>query len=300
MKGISSEKQKVLEFMKNKEKSNNSSSTNKLLNFNKSASNSRNRIENKAIEETIPKIETEFSKKLKAKLEEVKLKTPKALINKYNYDKNSSNIGIRNSSKDSIGSTIKTNRSNSNTNLTISRNDSNKSGKSTSTKNKSINNYALNKTPKDNSLNASKSTPLLKNANEDFKQTKQLELALKIRESLKFTHDHNIKSDWRNKIEKDSNLSIQNDISMINTPNSMNNDSNSNTSSTSKKSKANKINTEDVKNRVKESMKKYVNRVTKNNDKVKNIVKFKKENIGSFTDTVSTTQGCSIIDRAKA
>jgi len=83
MKGISSEKQKVLDFIKTKEK-NNESSTNKLLFYNKSTSNSRNRIENKPIEEVTehPRIETEFAKRLKAKLEEVKLKTPKALVNK--------------------------------------------------------------------------------------------------------------------------------------------------------------------------------------------------------------------------
>lgn len=83
MKGISTEKQKVLDFIKNK-KSESNSSTNKLLNFNKSVSNSRNRIENKPIEEYIeqPKVETEFALKLKAKLQEFKMKTPKALINK--------------------------------------------------------------------------------------------------------------------------------------------------------------------------------------------------------------------------
>lgn len=83
MKGISTEKQKVLDFIKNK-KSESNSSTNKLLNFNKSVSNSRNRIENKQIEEFIeqPKVETEFSQKLKAKLQEFKMTTPKALLNK--------------------------------------------------------------------------------------------------------------------------------------------------------------------------------------------------------------------------
>lgn len=85
MKGISTEKQKVLDFIKHK-KSENNSSTNKLLNFNKSVSNSRNRIEpeKKQIEEYIeqPKVETEFAQRLKAKLQEFKLKTPKALLNK--------------------------------------------------------------------------------------------------------------------------------------------------------------------------------------------------------------------------
>jgi len=83
MKGISTEKQKVLDFIKTK-KSENNSSTNKLLNFNKSVSHSRNRISDKQIEEFIdePKVETEFAQKLKAKLQEFKLKTPKALLNK--------------------------------------------------------------------------------------------------------------------------------------------------------------------------------------------------------------------------
>lgn len=141
----------------------------------------------------------------------------------------------------------------------------------------------------------------MKNANEDFKQSKQLEHALKVRQSLKLAQEQGNKPESTFKSGSISNISIQNDISMINTPNSNGKilEIQSRSSSASGK-KQNKVNSVDVRNRVKESMKKYVSRVTKNNDKVKNIVKFKKENIGSFTDTVSTTQGGSIIDRAKA
>jgi len=83
-------------------------------------------------------------------------------------------------------------------------------------------------------------------------------------------------------------------------------DINSNsTSGKSKKSDNSKASSTAVKNRVIESMKKYVHRVTKNNDKIKNIVKFK-ANTGSFTDTTITNTNTNtftsqnIIDRAKA
>jgi len=85
----------------------------------------------------------------------------------------------------------------------------------------------------------------------------------------------------------------------------MESNSNSSSASQSKKSVKSKASSIEIKNRVKESMKKYVQRVTKNNDKIKNIVKFK-ANAGSFTDTTTnnpstnTFTSQNIIDRAKA
>jgi len=163
---------------------------------------------------------------------------------------------------------------------------------------KSNSNASITKSSRENSFTTIKS-----NANEEFKQAKQLENALKVRKSIKDAKEQGLNKET--KASSVSNLSIKNDISMINSPYSNNSNklletTSSNTSSVSKR-KQPKVNSIDVRNRVKESMKKYVNRVTKNNDKVKNIVKFRNEkNMGSFTDTVSTAQGGSIIDRAKA
>lgn len=145
-----------------------------------------------------------------------------------------------------------------------------------------------------------------KNAINELKQTQQLNHALMVRQNLK-------QAQYVGRTSKMVYNGSEGE-SIPHTPNSkvkgnLSIDSNSNSSSAgkSKKSDKSKASSIEVKNRVKESMKKYVQRVTKNNDKIKNIIKFKANN-GSFTDTTltkestinSNLQSLNIIDRAKS
>lgn len=146
-----------------------------------------------------------------------------------------------------------------------------------------------------------------KNVRDEMKQTLQLNHALMVRQNLQ--QAQLIGETSKTILTTDNSFSNINNSKNVLTPLSKNkgnvsmeSNSNSSSASQSKKSFKSKASSIEVKNRVIESMKKYVQRVTKNNDKIKNIVKFK-ANAGSFTENTnnpSTISTQNIIDRAKA